>query len=403
MNFFAFSAAVNGITAIILGATVLYKKPHHKRSQTFFLFWFSVFLWSFCYFFWQTTSNPVHALKWIRGLMFAVTLIPVFLYHYTVSLLNRTDKKWLLYGSYALCIGLALTSFSSLIVIRVRPKAGFPFWPDPGPLFHLHLASFGGLVLYSIYLMLKDLSDAKGERIQQLKYSLLATVLGFAGGMTNYFLFYDIPIKPYGNILVSAYTSLIAYTILKYRLMDITVIIRRTLVYSSVIGALTVIYFGIVTIGAKISQSLTGSTSVFSSAVAALLITVVFQPLRKRVQIFVDGKFFRQYIDREEKLYELSREVITHVTPEAMADALLKVLGDSLHPKSAVLYLRSREGNHFNRISQTGQISFPESMNDDDALPNFFVDHAQPFVQDTPTGMADAQDTRRPQRKEDAA
>lgn len=393
MNFFAFSAAVNGITAIILGSIVLYKKPNSPRTQTFFLFWFSVFFWSFCYFFWQISTNPVSALRWVKGLMFAVILIPVFLYQYTVTLLNKKDEKWLLYGSYAVCFGLASTNFSSLITKGVRQKMDFPYWPDVGPLFHIHLVTFGGLVVYSLYLLIRELPKAKGDRAQQLKYSILATGLGFAGGMTNYFLWYNIPIKPYGNILVSAYTSLIAYTILKYRLMDISVIIRKTLIYSVVIATLTVLYLVTVTVCIKIFEGLAGYQTVFSSALAAGLFTLCFQPLRKRVQGFVDMKFFRQYVDRDEKLYELSREVITHTTPEAMGQALMRVLGESFHPKSAALYLRSRDGSGFTPVAFQGE-SAPESMAEDNPLSKYFVDHSQPFVQDLPSETGAPQSTR---------
>src|SRR5213083_2092035 len=112
-------------------------------------------------------------------------------------------------------------------------------------------------------------------------------------------------------------------------------------------GTLTVVYLGVVTLFAKVFEGLTGYQTFFSSAVAAGLITICFQPLRKRVQAFVDKKFFRQYVDREEKLYELSREVITHTTPEAMAQALIRVLGDTLHPKVGALFLKSRDGSGY--------------------------------------------------------
>ena len=115
--------------------------------------------------------------------------------------------------------------------------------------------------------------------------------------------------------------------------MDITVIIRKTLVYSSVMGILASIYLIVIAVFARLFEGLTGYQTVFSSTIAAALIAFCFQPLKKRVQMLVDRKFFRSYVDREEKLYELSREVITHTTPEAMAQALMRVLQESLHPK----------------------------------------------------------------------
>src|SRR5262249_42596697 len=138
---------------------------------------------------------------------------------------------------------------------------------------------------------------------------------------------YGLSIPPVGNILVSVYIFFVGYAIIKHRLMDITVIIRKTLVYSSVMGILTIAYVSVIALFSKAFEGLTGYETLYSPAIAAGLITVFFQPLRKRLQAFVDAKFFRQYVDREEKLYELSREVITHTTPETMGQSLIRVLG----------------------------------------------------------------------------
>mgnify|MGYP000573645710 CR=1 FL=1 len=136
----------------------------------------------------------------------------------------------------------------------------------------------------------------------------------------------------------------------------------------------------------------------FSSALAAGLITIGFQPLRKRVQAFVDSKFFRQYVDREEKLYELSREVITHTTPEAMAEALMHVLKDTLHPKSGVLYLKSRQGTGFEPMAAWGDAA-KTSMPEANVLASYFADHPQPFVHEVSDDVGGPRDTRNPLHK----
>jgi hypothetical protein len=95
--------------------------------------------------------------------------------------------------------------------------------------------------------------------------------------------------------------------------------------------------------------------------------------------------------------------VITHTTAEAMVDSLVRVLGDTLHPKSAAIYLRARDGDGFMLLSKN-VTGLPVKMEENNPLANYFADHSQPFVrQDLGENAAESLDTRRPQRKEDAA
>jgi hypothetical protein len=196
---------------------------------------------------------------------------------------------------------------------------------------------------------------------------------------------------------------MVTYAITKHKLLDITPIIRKTIVYSVVMGTLTVIYISIVALFAHVFEGLTGYQTIFSSAMAAGLITIGFQPLRKRVQHFVDSKFFRQYVDREEKLYELSREVITHTTPEAMGSVLLRVIEEALHPKGGALFLRARDGSGFVPIASVGSSALPERMDEYNGLAQYFKEHPQPFVQDMSESIGRSESTRLKEEREDAA
>jgi signal transduction histidine kinase len=91
---------------------------------------------------------------------------------------------------------------------------------------------------------------------------------------------------------------LISYAIVKHRLMDINVVIRKTLLYSLISAALAAIYVGTITLLAHLFGGLHGSTSAFSSALAAVFITVLFNPLRVKMQRFVDRHFFRESLDQ---------------------------------------------------------------------------------------------------------
>lgn len=116
----------------------------------------------------------------------------------------------------------------------------FEYWPNPGPIFPIFCIVWFWLCLYGIWIIAKGLRAAKGIHKKQLRYVLIATTIGWAGGFTNFPLWFNIQIPPIGNIFVSIYLSLTAYAIIKYHLMDIRLVVTKAsifiLVYTLVLG-----------------------------------------------------------------------------------------------------------------------------------------------------------------------
>ena len=190
---------------------------------------------------WQNANDYEAALFYSRGLMVGASFIPIFYLHHILAFLNKVDsKKTILRWSYLFAICSASFCYTPFFVSGVSPKLSFKFWPDPGFLFHPFLFFWVGLVIYGTILIYQEFRKTSGMVRNQMRYILIATAIGWAGGATNYLLWYGIPIPPIGNILVSAYVGIAAYVIIKYRLMDVRLAVTRTgiliLIYGIVIG-----------------------------------------------------------------------------------------------------------------------------------------------------------------------
>jgi signal transduction histidine kinase len=122
----------------------------------------------------------------------------------------------------------------------MEPKFDFRLWPTPGPLYQFYLIYFSFFSYYSLFLIFKNYCTAIGNRRDQLRYIFVALFIGFAGGSTNFAYFYNIHIPPIGNIFVFSYVLILAYAIVRYRLMDIKIVVTRAsifvVVYSFILG-----------------------------------------------------------------------------------------------------------------------------------------------------------------------
>jgi two-component system, NtrC family, sensor kinase len=393
------------IGVFAFGLLVLLRNPSKKLTQLYFWCSVSVAVWSFGYGLLYSTDVPEKALFYARFGYIGVVFIPTFFCHFVIEFLGEVRKLFL--GICYVCSFIFLLISRSSMFLDGTYVYFWGLYPKAGPLYIYFILYFYGCFGTCVFYLLKAFLRMKKEKsayikLNQVKYVFLAFCVASAN-VSDYLPNYKIEIYPGAYLAAAGWLIIMAYGTLRYRLLDINLIIRKTLIYSVVTGALTGVYLAIIALFAKIFQGFTGYQTVFSSAMAAGLITVCFQPLRKRVQAFIDGKFFRQYVDREEKLYELSREVITHTTPEAMAESLVRVLGETLHPKSVALYLRARDGDGFVQVTKSVEAGLPSKMPESNPLTDYFRDHPQPFVQEPPSESGETLDTRRPARKGEAA
>ncbi len=230
-NVYALIALANAIGSFAIGLFVFLQNRKNRAHQTFFLLTLSVTIWSVAYYGWQMSNFPQEAYFWCRYLMAGAIFIPVTYLHFIFSFLGENHKyRRQIFLSYLIFFGFLIFDFTPYFINRIEPALGFKYWPKPGPVFNIFLFVWLSYAFYGAYLLAKAYRRHKGAKKVQIGYLLAGILLGYIGGSTNYFLWYNIPVAPIANAFVILQLLAIALAILRHHLLNIKIITTELLV-----------------------------------------------------------------------------------------------------------------------------------------------------------------------------
>jgi hypothetical protein len=133
----------------------------------------------------------------------------------------------------------------------------------------------------------------------------------------------------------------LAVAILRYRLWDIDLLIRRTLQYSLLSGLLALAYFGGVVVLQGILGPLTGQAdSPLVAVLTTLGVAALFNPLRTRIQDFIDRRFYRQKVDAEKALAAFAAAARSETDMAQLSARLTGTIEETLQPERVNLWLK---------------------------------------------------------------
>jgi hypothetical protein len=240
-------------------------------------------------------------------------------------------------------LSVAIISVGVIWSSVISPDVRFDAPPSPIQLLVLLL----GLVAAASVVVGRR--GARGVERQQIKWLLYAAPIWFAGSALKIAVFFFTLVEgPWGlwvGYLLVAVGGLggpiaIGIAILRYRLYEIDTLINRTLVYALLTATLVLLYFGGIVVLQRLFVVLTGEKSTLAVVASTLLIAALFNPLRRRIQAFIDRRFYRRKYDAAKTLAAFSSKLRDETDLEALNDDLVGVVRETMQPAHVSLWLR---------------------------------------------------------------
>jgi hypothetical protein len=263
--------------------------------------------------------------------IFGVVLAPSLL---TFSLLFPRPK-----GALRRWPWLALLPGGLGVGILILLKSGGPPELGWGATLLMFLGSLAGLA-HSGLTQRDAISQA------QMRWAVGGSTVGLALALLTFLPAFNLVTGTLGEILGSGFNVgitvigiCLAVAVLRYRLFDIDLIIRRTLVYTTLTGTLALVYLG----GVLLLKSALPTQDQLATVLSTLAIAALFSPLRRRIQGNIDRLFYRRRYDAEHTLAEFSLASRELVNLEELSASLLNAVEHTLQPSQLSLWIRNTE------------------------------------------------------------
>jgi len=349
--------ALGSVFSLSAGLFVLYQRQSRRiTQQTWFLLCLFTSIWYGGRLLIAVAETEAQAERAVYVIYMGAIFVSPFFLHFVLSLLNQEKEHrrfqifWYLFAFVlvALLVGGQLTRG-----VHRYPDGGF--YENPSSIYLLFFLYFISLPALAIIKLIIGYRQTKlPNRRNQLKYVIYASLIGFLGGGTSFLPFVDISVPPLGVPLSYCYTFIIAYAVGRYRLMDIDVVIKESLIYALLLLLLLVPSYLIVIW----AQAATFGEIDYTFSMFILLLFVIigflYPKLRFRTEHALERVLFKKSYHYHNTLLRSSKDMLSVIDLNTLSEKLVNTVSKALGIEKASLFLSDEAKGNFDLKASVG-------------------------------------------------
>ncbi len=338
---------------------IIVRQDVRRRLKLFFgLYLLSMIIWSFSAFMIFSDLGPFDTLLWNRVLVVGSMAMPLAFFGFVQSFLLRERRVWLILGmlsyivlQYLNVTGQVITSASVVDGMLIN---------EYGYGVNMAGTAWVFFIGFSAYDLIKEYRQTKDSAYRnRIRYLILVILVIFAGTLTNLTFLRSYP----GDVVFNIVSALlITFAILRYHLLDITIVIRKGLLYSIPIFLIAASYYLVVILSLSIFKSSAEFPFFLFSLIVAVVSALIVEPLRKATQSWIDRLFFREKYDASMMIQRVSQTAAYFLDLQKLTQMILAEVTSTLHIKKAAFFIRGQESGDLVLMAYKGQDKAPNPM-----------------------------------------
>ena len=341
--------SVIALTSYIVLLWLVRRDVRRRETRAFVSFLLAMLIWQAGITGVTWTSNPQTAETFYRVVIGLGSSFSIFYAQFVREYLRIERHRWIMRLGFLWAVGAGVYILAGgpgvIESIYPDPNTGL-LLPDLGP-----VAYFYGLIIYfyllysAFHLIAQHRQEPSSLVRNRITYLLAGLFLVFVGSLVNLSdALKGYPVDMVGNALNAV---LIAYAILRYHLLDISLVIRKGLLYSLLTATTGIVYFLVVFFALNLFHLVTGYQVFLVTLFLAALTAVAMQPLRDWMQAWLDKRFFREKYDAGLMLKRLSRTAASVLQIDRLTEMILDEVVSTMHVSSGAFFTIDEKGGRY--------------------------------------------------------
>lgn len=345
---------ISSVLFIALGTLVLFHNVKSAINRTFFLLCLTTFGWQFTWFILFLLPDVFPASVMVKVGYSWIIFLPIAYFHFGMRFIKAHEEKNTIRVAYSLGFIFLIMNWFSDYFINGFFDYSWGYYPRAGILHPLYLLMLACLAVRGIY---KGICKVRCEQDAIVKNQIKYIIIAFAFYMVaavDFAVNYSVEFYPPGFIFILISLAIIAYAIVRHQLMDIEVVIKKTLVFAGLFGFV----FSVIVVVAMLTQEFIAGYFPHSRFIALAISAVIIVFLQQSIYNFlikITNKYlFQKKYDTRKVLNAFSNEALTILNLDKLCKITIDTLVKNLYLSNCAILLLSRDETRYEVYDSSG-------------------------------------------------